>query len=127
FDCFAIAAPGLEPIVGGELRAFGIDAREEEGGVSFSGTLEVLARANLWLRTASRIIVRVAKFHARSFAELERRARAVPWEEFLSPGTAVQFRVTSRKSRLYHTEGIAQRLAEAVERRIGAGAAHIDV
>jgi putative N6-adenine-specific DNA methylase len=117
----------LEPIVAGELRTFGIDAREEEGGVAFTGTLEVLARANLWLRTASRIIVRVATFHARSFAELERRARAVPWEEFLTPGMAAQFRVTSRKSRLYHTEGIAQRLAEAVERRLGAGAGRVDL
>jgi len=36
-----------------------------------------------------------------------------PWEEFVAPGTAVQFRVTSRKSRLYHTEGIAERRRSA--------------
>jgi putative N6-adenine-specific DNA methylase len=51
----------------------------------------------------------------------------VPWEEYLAPGTAVRFRVTSRKSRLYHTEGIAQRLGEAVEHRLGKAAGRIDL
>ena len=81
--------------------------------------LETIARTNLWLRTASRVIVRVASFRAQAFHELERLARALSWERFVAPGDAVRFRVTSRKSRLYHTGAIEQRFAEAIEHRLG--------
>jgi putative N6-adenine-specific DNA methylase len=117
---FAIAAPGLEPIVGAELQGIGLAAASEPGGVGWGGTLESVARANLWLRAASRVIVRVAEFHARTFYELERHARKLSWERFVPPGAPVRFRVTSRKSRLYHTDAIAQRLADAAVARVGA-------
>jgi putative N6-adenine-specific DNA methylase len=71
-----------------------------------------MARANLWLRTASRILVRLGAFHARTFAELERNAARLDWADFISDGCAA-FRVTARKSRLFHTGAIAQRLAHA--------------
>jgi putative N6-adenine-specific DNA methylase len=71
------------------------------------------------LRTASRVIVRVASFRAQAFHELERLARALPWERYLAAGTAVRFRVTSRKSRLYHTDAVAERFVEAIEHRLG--------
>lgn len=116
---YAVAAPGLESLVAGELSQLGITASAEMGGVGFRGTLDTITRANLWLRTASRVVVRIASFKARAFHELERHARAVPWEQYLSKGGAVRFRVTSRKSRLYHTGAIAQRLEEAVEYRLG--------
>src|SRR5207248_2864428 len=82
--------------------------------VSFNGSMETIAQANLWLRTASRVIVRVASFRAQAFHELERLARAVPWERFVAAGGTVRFRVTSKKSRLYHPDAIAQRFAEAI-------------
>ena len=119
FEAYAVAAPGLEPVVAAELARLGLRPRTEIGGIGFDGTIETVARANLWLRTASRVIVRVATFRARAFHELERLARAVPWERFVSTGGAVRFRVTSRKSRLYHTGAIEQRLAEAIEHRLG--------
>lgn len=118
-EAFAAAAPGLEPLVATELRALDLAPNVETGGVTFRGGLEAVARANLWLRTASRVIVRVASFRARAFYELERLARAVPWEQFVKSDGAVRFRVTSKKSRLYHTGAIEQRLAEALEHRLG--------
>ncbi|HEY7234253.1 MAG TPA: class I SAM-dependent RNA methyltransferase [Gemmatimonadaceae bacterium] len=105
------------------MKALGIPPRPESGGVGFRGTLEAVARANLWLRTASRVIVRVAAFRAQAFHELERLARAIPWERYLGAGAAVRFRVTSRKSRLYHTGAIEQRFAEAIEHRLGKASA----
>jgi putative N6-adenine-specific DNA methylase len=69
-----------------------------------------MMRANLWLRTASRVLVRVAQFKATAFYELEKRAKKIPWEQFLGSGRAAEFRVTARKSKLYHSDGIAQRL-----------------
>ena len=74
-------------------------------------------RANLWLRTATRVLVRVARFNAKSFAELERHAKGIAWERFVAAGAAADFRVTSRKSKLIHSDAIAQRLQTAVGRR----------
>ncbi|MDQ3951110.1 MAG: class I SAM-dependent RNA methyltransferase, partial [Gemmatimonadota bacterium] len=61
-----------------------------------------------------------AVFRARTFHELERHARKLPWARFVPPGAPVRFRVTSRKSRLYHTDAIAERLADAAATRVGA-------
>jgi len=70
-------------------------------------------RANLWLRTASRVIVRVARFKATAFFELEKRAKKIPWGDFVGAGRGADFRVTAHKSRLYHSAAIAQRLRDA--------------
>lgn len=109
-ELFAIAAPGLEPIVARELSALGEQPRVEDGGVAWDGDARSMMRANLWLRTASRVVVRVASFRATAFHELERRARAIDWQRFTG-GRQAEFRVTARKSRLYHSDAIAERLA----------------
>jgi putative N6-adenine-specific DNA methylase len=106
-------------LVAGELEALGIQARVDEGGVGFTGATDAVARANLWLRTATRVIVRVGTFRAQAFHELERLARAIPWERFIAAGVPVRIRVTSRKSRLYHTGAIQQRFHEALQYRLG--------
>ena len=104
-----------------ELHALGIAARASApGGVAWRGTLADLYAANLRLRTASRIVVRIDRFHASSFHELERRAKRVPWSRFVSAGDVVRFRVTCHKSALYHSGAVAQRLAESVQRATGA-------
>jgi len=118
-DCYAITPPGVEALTAGELAALGMtpDATEP-GGVSFRATLAQVAVANLELRTASRVLVRVATFHASAFHELERRAARLHWEAYVPPGAGIAFRVTSRKSKLYHQDGIAERLAGAAARRV---------
>jgi putative N6-adenine-specific DNA methylase len=73
-------------------------------------------RANLWLRTASRVLVRLASFRATAFYELEKSAKRIPWQDFAGEGSAPEFRVTTRKSKLYHSDAIAQRLAESASR-----------
>lgn len=124
-SAFAVTAPGLEALCATELATLGLGGAVEPGGVSWSGTLDTVARANLWLRTASRVLVRVAQFRATSFFELERHARRIPWPRFVAAGAAVEFRVTCRKSRLYHSDAVAQRLAESVERAVsGARVVH---
>jgi len=118
---FAISAPGLERILASELNQIGApDAAEIEGGVTFSGDHSLLYKANLSLRTASRVVVRVAEFHADSFHELERRAKRIRWDEYVSRGSRVRFRVTCRKSRLYHSDAVAERLAQAIVQQLGA-------
>src|SRR5215467_12854889 len=117
-DAFAVTAPGLEAICAGEAKALGVRPKVEEGGIAWRGPMESVARANLWLRTASRVLVRVAEFKASAFFELELAARRVAWDRFLASGSAVRFRVTCRKSKLYHSSAVAQRLADAVTRRV---------
>lgn len=122
-DLFAVTAPGLEPLAEAELRALGIDAAAEPGGVAWTGSPETLYAANLRLRTASRVLLRLAEFPARAFYELERHARRIDWARIVPAGAAVRVRVTSRKSRLYHQNAVAERILAAVERAVGAVAA----
>ena len=118
-DAFAITAPGLEPLAAAELNALGIkDSQPSEGGVTFSASPAELYAANLHLRTASRVVVRAGEFGAKAFHELERRAAKVPWEAFVSPNLSVSLRVTCRKSRLYHSDAVAQRVATAIASRV---------
>jgi putative N6-adenine-specific DNA methylase len=119
-DCFAIVAPGLEPLALAEARSLGIPADLEPGGggIAWRGDLRSVLLGNAGLRIASRVVVRIAAFEARSFAELERHARQIPWASFVSPGGAVRFRVTCKKSKLYHSDAVAQRMADAVVRAL---------
>ena len=116
FSCFAIVAPGLEAFALAEAQVLGLDATSEEGGIVWSGDARSALTANSTLRIASRVLVRLASFEARSFAELERHARRIEWSRVLRAGDAVRFRVTCKKSKLYHSDAVAQRLADAVMR-----------
>ncbi len=116
-DAYVVCIPGLEPLVTAELHALGVRRTTRgRGGVSAALTTRQLYAANLWLRTATRIVVRIAEFTAGSFSELERAAaNEVPWDQWLPPGP-IHLRVTASKSSLYHTEAIAERVAAAAGR-----------
>jgi putative N6-adenine-specific DNA methylase len=119
FDAYAVAAPGLAPLVAAECVALGITPREvSPAGVSFTATADQLFTANLWSRLASRVLVRLAEFEARDFATLEKMAARVPWHHVLTPGAAVRLRVTCRKSRLYHSDAVAERVARGITNSI---------
>lgn len=122
-DLYSITAPGLEQITALELARLGIaDVRCSRGGVAWRGTTHDVYRANLWLRTATRVLLRVASFHASSFAELERRAKHVPWGRFVRARDHVRFRVTCHKSALYHSDAVAERLMESAAASTGCAA-----
>ncbi|HUG26783.1 MAG TPA: class I SAM-dependent RNA methyltransferase [Gemmatimonadales bacterium] len=119
FPCFATTAPGLEGLLAHELTALGIRPYDQEpGGITFDADQRQLYTANLHLRTASRVVVRSAAFKAAHFAQLEKAAGGVEWGRWVRPGSAVHFRITSRKSRLYHQKAIADRLEAAVQRAV---------
>ena len=114
FQIFAPTAPGLESITAGELKSLGVRGRQEIGGVAFSGDLDRIYQANLWLRTASRVVVRLGQFHANTFYELERRAKKLPWADFLPGNGSIEVRVTCRKSKLYHSDAVAERVLSVI-------------
>jgi putative N6-adenine-specific DNA methylase len=133
---FAVTAPGLAPFVARELQQLDLlpaipqarpsaldpkprPADDMHGGVEFSGALRALYRANLHLRTANRVLLRLGDFPAVGFTELRRRAARLPWERLLAPGQPVALRVTCHKSRLYHSDAVAERVAGAIADRLG--------
>lgn len=117
---FAITAPGLEEILASEIASLtGRIGETSSGGVAFAGGLKDMRRVNLWSRIANRVLVRIDEFHASSFHELERRAKEIDWSRFVSPGQPVRFRVTCRKSRLYHSDAVAERFAAAINAKVG--------
>ncbi len=121
---FAVAAPGLERFTARELVRLGLreGAIAEDlavGGVAFEGDPELLYRANLALRTASRVLVRLGSFHAAAFSELRAKASRLPWERYVAAGRPIAVRATCRKSRLYHSDAVAERVAGAIGDRLG--------
>lgn len=69
---------------------------------------------NAQSRLASRVLVRLAQFPVRDFATLEKQAARVPWRQQLAAGADVRLRVTCRKSRLYHSDAVAERVARGI-------------
>lgn len=121
--------PGLEPMLAKEYHALGFNrlkknslpdrdekktVDEDTGGMEFEGPLEHVYLANLHMRTASRVIVRLAEFKVITFAELRKKASKLPWEQFLQPGCSIQIHATCRKSRLYHSDAVAERVQAAI-------------
>ena len=115
-----MTAPGIEEILADEIQKLtGRRGEMSSGGVAFTGGLKDMRRVNLWSRVANRVLVRVDEFHASTFHELERKAKQVDWGRFVAPGHSVRFRVTCKKSKLYHSDAVAERLAAAVKSKVG--------
>ena len=117
---FVVTAPGFENICAQELTNLGIQSINiVPGGVEFEGGLQELYLANLWLRSASRILVRLGDVAARDFPVLFQRLSRLPWGRFIKPGIACEIRVASRSSRLVHTGRIAEVCQAAIEKSLG--------
>jgi putative N6-adenine-specific DNA methylase len=127
---FAVCTPGLEPFAAQELYQLGLmsgcgsgssheSVGYESGGIEFQGSLHDAYRANLYLRTASRVLVRLGQFYAAEFSELRRRAGRLLWENYLAPERPIALRVACQKSRLYHETAVAERVAGAIGDRLG--------
>jgi putative N6-adenine-specific DNA methylase len=121
-------APGLEPYLKNECAGLGIKpdislkrtvadplSGEEKGGFEFLGTNENIYQCNLHLRTASRVVVRLGEFYAAAFSELRKKAGRLEWGKFLKPGQSVEIKVTCHKSKLYHSDAVAERVLGAIE------------
>lgn len=112
-------APGLERLVAQEFASFGLKPKElEPGGFTAAMTIPQLYAANLRSALANRITVRIGRFHASEFWELEKRAERIAWHAWIPKGGSIGFRVTSRKSKLYHNDAIAERLGALVSAKV---------
>lgn len=115
FEAFAVAAPGLSELLAAECVALGLSPLEvTPAGVSLAVDYAQLFMLNAQSRLASRVLVRLAQFPVRDFATLEKQAARVPWRQQLAAGADVRLRVTCRKSRLYHSDAVAERVARGI-------------
>ncbi len=112
---FATCSPGLEAVLHAEVKALGLRRVERQvGGVAFEGTREDAWTANLWLRSAIRVLERVTRFEARDADELYAGAREVAWERFLAPTGSLVVDARSNRSLLDHTQFVEQRVKDAI-------------
>ena len=101
YSCAASATFGLESVVRSELETLGIGGvRVEDRRVFFEGSAREIARCNIGLRTADRVLIMLAEFDAGDFDQLYEGVRAVPWRDILAPFPAVVVGARSAKSRL---------------------------
>lgn len=125
WDFFAVTTPGLETWCRRELEALPAEIGSLKivvGGVRFRGRLHDGYTANLNLRTATRILMRIAHFRASNFRRLQKEIAAIDWELFLPAGCALDIRAASRHSRLYHREAVTEVVRKAVSFQLGIAA-----
>ncbi len=121
YPLFLACLPGLEPTLAEEAAALGFPAPTPvPGGVDTSGTWPDIWRANLHLRGASRVLVRLGSFRAMHLAQLDKRARKFPWAEILRPDVPLRVEATCTRSRIYHQGAAAQRVERAISETLGA-------
>ncbi len=110
---------GLEKQLGEEIDALGCKRIETmDGRVTFEGTEADIARANVRLRLAERVFIRVGQFEARSFTELFDGVRALPFEDFIGPDDAFPVKGHAIRSQLYSVPDCQSIVKKAVVERL---------
>jgi putative N6-adenine-specific DNA methylase len=110
---------GLESVLTGEMKRMGAEnIQAEDGRVTFSGTFEDAARANLRLRTAERVQIVVAEFEARTYEELFQGTLAAPWEEFIGRKDAFPVKGRTVKSQLFSMSDCQSIIKKAVAKHL---------
>ena len=111
---------GLESVLKREIDDLGYDITEvADGRVTFLGDEEALCRANIFLRSAERILIKIGSFHAESFEELFQGTKALPWEEYIpEDGRFWVAKAASVKSRLFSPSDIQSIMKKAMVERL---------
>lgn len=112
---FATAAKGTESLVANELVATGAqNIRSVVGGVHFEGGLETLYRANLWLRTANRVLMPIASFPCPTPEALYEHTRNVEWRDWMTVDSTLAVDCSCRDSQISHSHYAALKVKDAI-------------
>jgi putative N6-adenine-specific DNA methylase len=115
FNCIATASFGLEAVVKSELEALGIaEPRAEDRGVRFPGSPLDVARCNIGLRTADRVLIQLAEFAAMDFDAVYEGVHAVSWRDLLAAYPDVTVEARSVKSRITATPALQSVAKKAI-------------
>ncbi|HEY6839179.1 MAG TPA: THUMP domain-containing protein [Geobacteraceae bacterium] len=112
---FATTGKGLEEVLAGELQRLGIGGvTVERGGVRFGGGVSACYRANLWLRTANRVLQSLAEFACASPQELYDGVRTIHWPSFITPDMTLAVDCTLRDSAMTHSGFVVLKTKDAI-------------
>lgn len=115
----ATAAFGLEAVVKRELEALGMeDIRVEDGRIRFSGGERQIAKANLWLRSAERVLIEFGDFEALTYEDLFQGIQALPWEDLIPTDGAFPVAAKCRKSLLMSPSDVQAITKKAIVERL---------
>ena len=122
-DKFELIAPchfGLEAVMKREILELGYEIiKVEDGKVTFSGDAEAIVRANMFLRTTERILLKVGQFKAVTFEELFEKTKALPWENYIPvDGKFWIKKANSVKSQLFSPSDIQSIMKKAMVERL---------
>lgn len=121
FEIFLATVPGLEPVLCTEVRGKGFkQPNPVPGGVVIKGGWPEVWRANLWIRGAGRVLARIDSFRVVHLAQLDGRARRVPWGSVLRPDVPFRVEASCAGSRIYHSGAAAERIVTAIRETLGA-------
>ena len=120
---FELVAPchfGLEAVLKREIYELGYEIdRVEDGRITFIGDEEAICRANIFLRTAERVLIQVGRFHAETFEELFQGIKAIPWETYIpKDGKFWVKKASSIKSKLFSSSDIQSIAKKAMVERL---------
>lgn len=120
-DIFLVAPPGLEQALRAEALSAGFSAPKcVPGGVIFQGRWQEVWRANLTLRGATRVLVRIDQFPVTHLSQLDKRAHQVDWAALLPRGICLRVDTSCRKSKIYHDRAASERIEKALVDVVGA-------
>lgn len=114
----ATAAFGMEGLAAGELRRLGYDSTAVNGGALFEGTFEDAMRANLYLRTADRVLLVIGTFEATTFESLFDQVAALPWEQYLTKDCRFPVSGNCARSQLMSVSDCQSITKKAIVRRL---------
>ena len=120
---FELIAPchfGMESVLKREITDLGYDITDvADGRVTFFGDEEALCRANIFLRTAERILIKIGSFHAETFEELFQGTKSLPWEDYIpKDGKFWVAKAASVKSKLFSPSDIQSIMKKAMVDRL---------
>jgi putative N6-adenine-specific DNA methylase len=114
-NMFATTAKGLEDILAQELENLAVKGISvEKGGVRFFGDLKTCYMANLWLRTAHRILVYLDDFHCDTPKDLYEGIRSVNWRDYINPDMTLAVDCNLRDSSMIHSGFAALKTKDAI-------------
>ena len=122
-DTYELVVPchfGLEAVTKREIYDLGYEiTRVEDGRVTFAGDAEAICRANIFLRSAERVLLQVGRFRATTFDELFEGIKALPWEDYIpKDGKFWVKKASSIKSKLFSPSDIQSIAKKAMVERL---------
>lgn len=119
-ELIATATFGLEAVVKREIEALGYKIiRSEDAKITYMGDERAIARSNLWLRSADRVLLKMGEFKALEFEELFQQTKAVAWEDIIPADGKFTVTGTSVKSKLHSVPACQSIVKKAIVERLG--------